>query len=608
MPLTASRQEDFSVGEQRDVAPHLIDPRGLFAVLNGLLNDDGSVYKRGGSESVSNAALGVTGRYVWDGWLQPGRRTFWASGAAFGTLAADGKTPVVSGGAGYTVPLPARAIQDLLFVGGGLIYGGSRKAADYSTGTVKVINGSSTVTGTGTAWLANVDAGMLFRLPGENRLYVVASVTSDTQLTIRDNYEGVNAEGQAYTLKRLETASKPYKTSQLYCVAGQRLLVANGNTVEFSEPNKPHVYQAKIAPLETVVDNKHDIEEGTNIIAMESLGVDQAIVFHTRGVTSISNLAQSIVDGLGASQHRIDKLSSDVIAWGPAGIAGWRNALVVPAMDNVYVLDGTSAPRPLSHSISAVYQRYVQEGFSPGGAWTFRDHYFLPILDAAGTPQDLLSCRLDRPLSSRGQTLFPWSTHSGAGAKVAAGAVRSTSAPGDVPAVYAAANDGKLINMATFFTPSAAVKNDHDGTTGLFSIITRDFPAGDLSIGRFRKLRLLYELEAAEADGALITGEVGTGIRREGGALWDEAFWDEFLWAAGDEETQFELLDAGAPPNAGAKSALAQNAWVWLLKTHARYARFRLQASAPVAKLTIRSLEVFAAQTGGVRQSKVVDV
>lgn len=654
--LLADRQEDFSAGEQRNVAPHLIDPRGAYQIVNGLLNDEGSIYKRGGSVSVSTAPLGTHLRSAWDGWLQPGRRTLVAATDRFATV--DGTNgPVNLGGPGQTVPLPSRALQDLLFLGGGYIYGGSRKGADYSTGKVIVTKGASNVEGVGTKFLANVDAGMLLRIGAEGRVYVVAAVTSDTQLSIRDKYEGETGE-VAYTLKRLETASGPYVAAQIYAVAAQRLLICNGNVIQFTESNLPHVLKATIAtlPEPTVVENKHEIDEGANIIACESLGVDKALVFHTRGVTSIANLSASIVDSSGASQHRIDKLSSDLVAWGPAGIAGWRNSLVVPAMDNVYLMDGTSNPEPLSHSIDKAYQRYVLEGFSPGGAWVYRDHYFLPILDAAGDPQDLLSCRLDRPYSSRGQTYFPWSTLSGSGAAVSSGVVRSTSAPGDVPAVYGAANDGTLVNLATYFEPSGDVAYDHDDTVPLFTVVLRDFPAGQLSIGRFRKLRLLYEMEdilesqrvvdeeefatpgippfegeedeneiekelhekekaeeeakekeELEALMPHIVAEVGTGIRREIGALWDEVNWDEFDWAASDEETQFELLKRGAPPNAGARSALAQNAWVWYLRTRARYVRFRLQVSDPVAKLTIRSVEIFVAKQGGVRQAKVVD-
>lgn len=606
MTLLRNLQEDFSAGEQRNVAPHLIDPRGLYAVENGLLNDDGSIYKRGGSESVSDAALGLHLRNAWDGWLAPGRRTLMAASDRFGVMPAVGATPINLGGTGQATPLPMRAVQGLLFIGGGTIYGGSRKTATYSTGKVKVTKGSSTVEGVGTAFLANVDPGMLLRIGAESRVYVVVAVTSNTTLTIRENYEGATAE-VTYTLKPLETASTPYQSASIYAQAAHRLLACSGNVVLFSESNKPHVWSATIPPQNVVVQNKHEIEEGANIIAAESIGVDKALIFHTRGITSIAGLAASIVDANGTSQHRVDKLSSELIAWGPAGIAGWRNSLVVPALDNVYLVDGTSSPVPLSHSIAKTYQQMVLEGFTPGGAWVYRDHYFLPVLDAAGTPVDLLSVRLDRPYSTRGQTFFPWSQHSGSGAQVAAGAPRSTSQPGDTPAVYGACNDGKLVDLASYFNPSADVKHDHDGTTPLFSITTRDFPAGQFSIGRFRKFRLLYELEAAAEDEAVITDEIGTGIRKEPGARWDEVDWDEFFWAASDEETQFELLEGGAPPNAGDMSALAQNAWVWYLAERARYARFRLQASAPVARLTIRAIEVFVAQQGGVRQAKVVD-
>lgn len=605
-PLGKLVQEDFAAGEQRNVAPHLIDPRGLYGVENGLLNDDGSIYKRGGSAPVANAALGTRLRSAWDGWLTPGRRTFMAATDRFGVLAADDVTPINLGGTGQQLPLPMRALQGLLFIGGGFIYGGSRKSAAYSTGKIKVTNGSPIIEGVGTAFTANVDPGMLLRVGAEDRVYVVAAVTSNTSITLRGNYEGGTAE-VTYTMKPLEAASTPYAPAAIYAVAAKRLIVCEGNVVRFSESNAPHKFKATIPPQNTVVDNRHEIEEGAVIVGCESLGVEKAIVFHTRGVTAISNLSASIVDANGASQHRIDKISSELVAWGPSGIAGWRNSLVVAAMDGVYLVDGTSNPVPLSRSIAKAYQDYVLDGLSPGEAWVYRDQYFLPIVDAAGTPQDLFTVRLDRPYETRGQRFFPWSRLSGAGAKVSGAAVRSTSSAGDTPAVYGACDDGKLINLATYFTPSDAVKHDHDGSTPLFSITTRDFPAGDHSIGRYRRLRLLYELEAAAEDGAVITAEIGTGIRKEPGARWDEVNWDEFLWAASDVETQFELLPGGAPPNAGDMSALAQNAWVWYLATRARYARFRLQASAPVARLTIRSLEIFVAQQGGVRQAKVVD-
>lgn len=610
MGLGTLRQEDFSAGEQRDVSPHLIDPRGVYGLTNYLLNDDGSAYGRGGSALVSNAPLGTHGRWVWNGFLQPGRRTLVAASNRFGVLAADNKTIIDLGGAGLRLPKPAVAVQDLLFIGGGTIYGGSRMAADYSAGTISVIAGSTTVEGAGTAFLSNVDVGMIFRL-GEGRVYVVAAVNSDVQLALRDPYEGATAAGQFYSLKRLESANAPpYLFSDVYTQAAQRLVVCNGNGIDFSESKKPHVYSATIAAPggNVVVANHHEIEEGATIIAAASLGVDMALIFATTGVTTISNLAASIVDANGNSQHRINKISSDIVAWGPSGIAGYRNALVVPALDDVYLMDGVSQPVPLSHSVDPIYQNYVLEGFVPGEAWVYRDHYFLPILDSGGDPIDLFVCRLDRPFSSRNRTFYPWGRINGAGAMVAGAAVVPSSTAGEAPKVLAAANDGNLVDLATYFTPGMKYQKDHDGSTFTKTLITRDFPAGDLSIGRFRRFRLIYELQVdPSGPGADVTLEVGTGIRKEGEAEWDLVNWDEFLWAASEEEIQFEEVPGAAEPNAGARSVFIQNAYDWWLATRARYARFKLETTAPVAKLTIRTIEIFVAETGGVRQAKVND-
>ena len=74
--------------------------------------------------------------------------------------------------------------------------------SQYNTGTVAVTNGSATVTGTGTAFTANVTAGDFFTVVGDNAFYTVGSVDSNTQLTLAANYAGLTASGKAYTLAR----------------------------------------------------------------------------------------------------------------------------------------------------------------------------------------------------------------------------------------------------------------------------------------------------------------------------------------------------------------------------------------------------------------------
>ena len=74
--------------------------------------------------------------------------------------------------------------------------------SQYSTGTASVTNGSPTVTGTSTLWLANVTAGDSFTVAGDGVMYDVASVDSDTQVTLSVNYAGSTAAGAVYTIAR----------------------------------------------------------------------------------------------------------------------------------------------------------------------------------------------------------------------------------------------------------------------------------------------------------------------------------------------------------------------------------------------------------------------
>ena len=74
--------------------------------------------------------------------------------------------------------------------------------SQYSTGTASVTNGSATVTGSGTLWSANVSAADSFTVAGDGVMYDVASVDSDTQVTLSVAYAGSTASGVVYTIAR----------------------------------------------------------------------------------------------------------------------------------------------------------------------------------------------------------------------------------------------------------------------------------------------------------------------------------------------------------------------------------------------------------------------
>jgi hypothetical protein len=72
--------------------------------------------------------------------------------------------------------------------------------SQYSTGLSSVTNGSPTVTGTNTLWLANVTAGDSFTVAGDGVMYDVGSVDSDTQVTLSAPYAGTTASGVVYAI------------------------------------------------------------------------------------------------------------------------------------------------------------------------------------------------------------------------------------------------------------------------------------------------------------------------------------------------------------------------------------------------------------------------
>ena len=68
----------------------------------------------------------------------------------------------------------------------------------YRSGSITVTNGSTTVTGSGTQWIANAGVGEALYAP-DGRLYEITNIASDTSITIAPAYLGSTASAQAYT-------------------------------------------------------------------------------------------------------------------------------------------------------------------------------------------------------------------------------------------------------------------------------------------------------------------------------------------------------------------------------------------------------------------------
>jgi hypothetical protein len=509
---TRETQADWSEGEVRDVVPELISEQGAFGMTNLLLDEDGNPYLRGGVEYLSGAGFGTAGQtWCWDGFLLPGARTLVANSADFGVLSADDSTIANLGGEGLPYPKQSAVLADILYIGGGWLYGGSRKTAVYSTGTVTVTNGSKTVTGSGTTWNTLVDAGMLFRPEaGSGRVYVVETVNSTTSLTLRDPYEGTTESSKTYALNpiyKADSKTDPYEQFEYVCQCANRFVFARGRKIKFTAVNNPHSFVDSVGTV-----NEHEVPEGVEITGLATVG-SVCLVFTTGGVWTLEGLALEITDLNGTSQHKLALLTGDIVLAGAAGIASYGQSLVIPAGDGVYLMDGISLPQRISKPIGRVFRQLLRDGYRIGGAEVFDSHYFVPFLLAgANRVKTVRVCRLDRPTTDRGQRIYPWCRLEGDGGNVSCYTRRAARDP-QLPRLLGTqtSEPSRLLDCTGYFEPERANEKDGDDTAQTLELVTRAYATGGGTVNAVRSLELLYELfEGSEAPKLQVAYNDGT--------------------------------------------------------------------------------------------------
>ena len=74
--------------------------------------------------------------------------------------------------------------------------------SQYQTGSVTVVSGEATVVGSGTSWLTNASTGDSFTRKGKGVSFEIASVNSDTSLTLSANYVGSGEAGAEYEITK----------------------------------------------------------------------------------------------------------------------------------------------------------------------------------------------------------------------------------------------------------------------------------------------------------------------------------------------------------------------------------------------------------------------
>lgn len=549
-------QQDFGAGIYRG---HEAPPNAVYDAVNALIDDEGQLFRRGGTAylTVSDAGNALTGLAI--ARLVGGDRIVAWDGTDLWVYSGGGMVKVLDGSVANPLamrPLSRAAIIDQQMFIPSWTENFVKYAGSFKPGTTSSFTGSGT-TLTGTSLLTVMDAGMVGA--GDNGYQVVNSVESNTSATLR--YEAVGtAVTQAYkavTLRDNASLVIDVPGSGVFHLteAATRLIAARGSRVGFTEPsdssNGAAFYQA---------DQYHQLSGDSTITGVQGIGTT-CLVFTTNGVWAISNLDLDPIDDLGNVQHQVQRVNGDVVLWDDPGLASWAGAVLVPALDDVYLFSLDQAPQPISEGIRPLYRSYVQSGYTVGQAAIYRGHYILPIVNGT-TLVDVLVCRLDRG--------FAWTRWSGHAACIAYSVYVQSNATAS-PRLFGISGQ-RIIELTKCFTPDATNPTDINSTTHVMTVDTVDQQLGDSPRpGTALKVRATYEMTQQGG-----TATVGMSVAR------------------GPVSASFTAL---ANLTGGVTSdGLTASAWRVNLKAPAL--RYRFQSSGPVSGLTLRSLETVYRPTG----------
>lgn len=559
------QQSDFSGGafplQER------VPRTGVEDAVNLLVDDDGSIFKRGGGV-YQGAAAAATLDALWDVELGGGQRTVarvpslqgitvlasndatWASSTSWvsgggNTTTVGGRVAVVDG----VMALPLRYNA----TGQVVLYGGGSPGGEYHTGTVSVSQGSRTVTGVGTSWVGNVAPGDIFNpgggIVGASGFGVVQSVNSNTDITLAVPWIAPTlGAGTAY-----EFIGAPFIALQLaptampvVGAAGNRLFVAEGDVIEFTDIGNPANVPAG---------NYHRIP-GAVITGLQ--GVEGGLlVFSNEGIYRISNVEYDLTDALGNVQQSLSLLNQDIVLWHENGLAVSPAGVVVPAVDDIYIVGASLSV--IGGGIRKLYRRYVAAGYTLGNATIVRGHYVLPVLNGAAWV-DTLVCRLDTGA---------WGRMDGYSGQCVAFARRVTKDTTRTQRLFGV-HSSRLVDCTGWFAPAAGNKSEADGSTHNLQVTLRTVNRSVVG-ETLRKTRVRYELDDAASDNPTLTAEVAVG--RPGSA--------------------FTGLAGSAPENAGQ----APHVWSKVNKKGSEF-RMRLTSVGPSASLVLRSVEYAFRPTG----------
>jgi hypothetical protein len=216
--LDMVNQEKNNFFDAQNALAKAMEAAGLYYRRSGTTSNAGSFYRARDTQTISAGTMTIANLGV----DVNGSNTNWVGA---GVQAGD-RFRVDSDGTWYdiaSVDTPTHITLATAFTGTN--YLSNTNYTIRKNETVSVAAGAATVTGTGTRWLSSSETttGDKFRIDSNGVWYTIASVASDTQLTLSANYAGPSATTTEFTLRTSATATL-LSTSTTVTISGANLI------------------------------------------------------------------------------------------------------------------------------------------------------------------------------------------------------------------------------------------------------------------------------------------------------------------------------------------------------------------------------------------------
>lgn len=534
---------------------------GAEDIVNGLINDDGAVYRRGGGVQTASVDGVSLCALAWIGYL-PGRVTMltidrtWLNGG-LGLAVAYGRAFDASTGgsrldifdqtdslarvgqlvAGPNWLQPVQ-VTGALFIASGLdttvrLYGGSPTTAIGSV-SMTMTAGSPVATMTTTAGIA---AGhMIVNASSGAPVGEVQTVDSGTQITMTADAPAsatVTVNFQPTITVDLTTYQPQLLKGTIDAMgsAARRLYVAQRNRIFFSN---------RTFTLTWTKDDYHELPFGARILGLAGIG-DTMLVFSTQGLWAISNTELALTDPAGNVQQSLSQVDPEFTLWDHHGIAAWEGRLIVPGTQDVVMATTGGGLSPITGGVAKLYRGYVKAGYSLGSASVYRGHYLLPVVAADGsTVVDVLVCRLDSGA---------WTRWSGQSAGMAFAAYTGDVANARSPKLRGLSGTS-VLDVSGCFDQVTDAPADADGSQHALELVGRTNTLAATGSHTWRYVRVAYDVTGSGSFGLdTAVGVPGSSFTGAAGAPAAPATDAEKKWTFARQGRAFRprLTSSGAP-------------------------------------------------------------